>query len=337
MKVLVTGGLGYIGSHICVQLLQDGHDVVILDNLSNSKDNVHNKIQHLAGKPVSEVALIDIRDEDELLTLFMLHQFDAVIHLAGVKAVGESVVNPLKYYDNNVNGTLTLLKVMQHAKVKTIVFSSSATVYGETASPRIPETVNRKPTNPYGQSKYMVEQILEDLVKSDPAWKIAILRYFNPIGAHPSGLLMENSDNFPNNLMPLICQVAKGQRNHLSIFGNDYDTPDGTGIRDYIHVTTLTDYHVRALQYLKNEKTDNLIIVNLGLGVGFSVLDIISAFEHVNNVKIPYKIIERRAGDIAFCVADNSKMEKLLGNLPEKYPGILEMCKDSWNSVNSNN
>ena len=322
--ILVTGGTGYIGSHTVVQLLEAGNKVVILDNLCNSKREVINRIEQTTGKR-PDLVIGDIRDRDTLRSLFANHGIDAVIHFAGLKAVGESVAEPLKYYDNNVSGSVVLFEEMAKANVKTLVFSSSATVYGDPASVPITEDFPLKPTNPYGQSKLMVEDILRDLYKSDPSCKIALLRYFNPVGAHESGLIGEDPSGIPNNLMPFVAQVAVGKRPKLQVFGNDYPTPDGTGIRDYIHVDDLAAGHLAALNALQQP---GLVTVNLGTGRGYSVLEMIKAFETASNNKVAYDIVARRPGDIAACYADPALAKELLGW--EAKLGLERMCKDAW-------
>ncbi len=322
--ILVTGGTGYIGSHTVVQLLDAGHRVVILDNLCNSKREVVNRIERITGKR-PEFILGDIRDRAALRGLFFAHKIDAVIHFAGLKAVGESVAEPLTYYDNNVSGSVVLFEEMARAGVKTLVFSSSATVYGDPASVPIREDFPLGATNPYGQSKLMVEAILADLYKSNPGWAIARLRYFNPVGSHDSGLIGEDPSGTPNNLMPFVAQVAVGKRQKLAVFGNDYPTPDGTGVRDYIHVDDLAAGHLAALNALQNP---TLLTVNLGTGRGYSVLEMIKAFEAASNKPVPYDIVDRRPGDIAACYADPALAKELLGW--EAQHGIERMCVDTW-------
>ena len=325
MRILVTGGTGFIGSHTCVALLAEGHEVVVLDNLSNSQEKVAEQVEKIAGRRVTFV-LGDVRDTDFLARVLSEHAIDAVIHFAGLKAVGESVAQALRYYDWNIGGTISLCKAMAAAGVKTLIFSSSATVYGDPASLPIREDFPRSATNPYGASKLMIEDILADLVTSDSEWRIARLRYFNPVGAHESGLIGESPNGIPNNLMPYVAQVADGQRQCLSVFGGDYPTPDGTGVRDYIHVMDLAEGHVAALEYLKRES--GLLTVNLGTGRGYSVLEMIKAFEKVSGRPVPYTIVERRPGDVAACYADPSLAEKLLGWRASR--GIDEMCRDAW-------
>ena len=328
MKVLVTGGLGYIGSHTCVELLKEGHEVVILDNLSNSKKEVQEKIEELANKKLT-LYIGNMIDKDLLDEIFTKEKIDAVIDFAAYKAVGESVQKPIDYYENNVSTVLVLLKEMTKHQVKKLVFSSSATVYGTPEQVPIKEDAKTgNTTNPYGTSKLFVEQILKDLYKSDNTWDIAILRYFNPIGADPSGLIGEDPNGIPANLMPYIAKVAVGELECLSIFGNDYPTKDGTGVRDYIHVTDLARGHIKALEKLQKEN-QGLFIYNLGTGTGYSVLDIVHTFEKVNNLKVNYKIAPRREGDIAECYSDPTKAKEELGWQAEKT--IEDMCKDAYN------
>ena len=326
MRVLITGGLGYIGSHTAVELSNEGHECFIVDNLRNSNRTVFNRIDTLSGSPVT-LKIVDLLDSKQLEEVFDENQFDAVIHFAGLKAVGESVENPLQYYEHNLISTLNLLKAMKKADVKNLIFSSTATVYGDLTPPPISEDAPTSILNPYGRTKLMIEEILRDLVQSDPEWSIALLRYFNPIGAHPSGLLGEDPNGIPNNLMPYILQVANSKRDYLQIFGDDYPTHDGTGVRDYIHVMDLAKGHFKALAYL--EKHKGVEIFNLGAGKGDSVLDLIKMFEEVNNVHIPYRIVGRRLGDLAVSYADSSKAERELGWKAEL--GLQEMCKDAWN------
>lgn len=327
-KILVTGGAGYIGSHTCIALYQSGYEVVVFDNLSNSQRTAIDRVSKLIGQPITFVEG-DIRDEAALTQLFADHKFGAVIHFAGLKAVGESVAKPLKYYDNNVAGTVTLLKVMTDFNVKNLVFSSSATVYGDPQSLPIEETSPRSCTNPYGQSKLMIEHILEDLAVSDETWNLISLRYFNPAGAHSSGQIGEDPNDIPNNLMPFISQVAVGKLDRLNVFGDDYDTHDGTGVRDFIHVTDLAEGHVAALDYLKSQSSSvGFVPINLGTGKGTSVLDLVAAFSAVTGQDVPYTIAPRRQGDIASCFASCDKAQKLLGwqaNLD-----IEQMCADAW-------
>ena len=328
--ILVTGGTGYIGSHTVVQLLEAGNKVVILDNLCNSKREVVNRIEQITGKR-PDLVIGDIRDRTALRSLFANQTIDAVIHFAGLKAVGESVAEPLKYYDNNVSGSIVLFEEMARANVKTLVFSSSATVYGDPASVPIREDFPLGATNPYGQSKLIVEAILVDLYKADPSWAIARLRYFNPVGAHESGLIGEDPSGIPNNLMPFIAQVAVGKRPALQVFGNDYPTPDGTGVRDYIHVEDLAAGHLAALKALNPRQ---MLTVNLGTGRGYSVLEMVKAFEAVSGKQIPLEIGGRRLGDIAQCYADPRQAKELLGWVARF--DIKRMCADSWRWQSNN-
>ena len=323
--ILVTGGTGYIGSHTCVELAQAGYILLILDNLCNSSPNVIDRLEMLCGKrPIFVEG--DIRDAALLDELFACHPITAVMHFAGLKAVGESVRQPLEYYENNVCGTLQLLAAMRRAMVRTLVFSSSATVYGDPASVPIREDFPRSATNPYGRSKLIIEDILADLYLADPHWRIARLRYFNPVGAHESGLIGEDPQGIPNNLMPIVAQVAIGKRELVNVWGNDYPTPDGTGVRDYIHVVDLAEGHVAALDYLN--KQGGQLTVNLGTGQGYSVLDMVKAFEHASGRSIRYRIADRRAGDIAQCWADPSLAHELLGWKAKR--GLERMCSDAW-------
>ena len=329
MKILVTGGTGFIGSHTVVELIQAGHEPIIVDNLSNSSVKVLDDIKTITGtKPTFYQA--DIRDKAALEEIFSSHKIDAVIHFAGLKAVGESVQIPLEYYHNNITGTLILCDVMRNAGCKTIVFSSSATVYGMNNVSPFKEDMPTSCTNPYGWTKLMLEQILTDLSVSDPEWSVVLLRYFNPIGAHESGLIGENPSGIPNNLFPYIARVAAGVLPCLSVFGNDYDTPDGTGVRDYIHVVDLAQGHLKALDYAVAHKGAEA--VNLGTSRGTSVLELVAAFEKASGVKVNYKITDRRPGDIGSCYADTEKAEKLLG-WKAKY-GIEEMCRHGWAYMN---
>lgn len=326
MAVLVTGGAGYIGSHTCVELLNAGKDVVIVDNFYNCKKSSLDRIRALVNKDFKFYEC-DIRDNEGLDEIFKKEKIDSVIHFAGLKAVGESVHKPLEYFDNNVTGTLILLDVMRNNGCKKIVFSSSATVYGmNNVSPLTEDMEVGGVTNPYGRTKYMIECILKDLYTSDNSWSICLLRYFNPIGAHKSGTMGEDPNGIPNNLMPYITQVAIGKREYLNVWGNDYDTPDGTGVRDYIHVVDLALGHIKAVE--KAENNEGLFIYNLGTGKGYSVLDVVKAFEKASGVNIPYKIGPRRDGDIATCYSDPSKAEKELGWKAQR--DIEEMCEDSW-------
>ncbi len=326
MSVLVTGGSGFIGSHTVVELQEAGYDVVVIDNLSNSTEKSLQRVQEITGKPV-KFYKVDIRDREGLEKVFATEQIDSCIHFAGLKAVGESVQKPWEYYENNIGGTLVLLDVMKKHGVKNIIFSSSSTVYGDPDSvPVTEESPVKKCTNPYGSTKSMQETIFTDIYNADKEWNIVLLRYFNPIGAHPSGKIGENPNGIPTNLMPYITQVAVGKMPFLRVFGNDYPTHDGTGVRDYIHVVDLAKGHVKALDRLK--ANCGLAIYNLGTGKGYSVLDIVKNFEEASGVKIPYEIQARRAGDIAENYADASKAEREMGWKAEK--GIREMCEDSW-------
>lgn len=323
--ILITGGTGFIGSHACVALLAAGHQVVILDNLSNSDVSVVDRIAAIAGRaPVFVQG--DLRDRDALDMLLKAHHPQAVMHFAGLKAVGESVRNPLKYWEWNVSGTVTLLQAMAAKGVKTLVFSSSATVYGDPQSVPISESAAIAPANPYGRTKAVIEDMLADLSAAEADWRIACLRYFNPVGAHPSGLIGESPRGVPNNLMPYVTQVAAGRRPKLSVFGNDYPTADGTGVRDYIHVLDLVDGHLAALDYLG--RTPGLLTVNLGTGRGYSVLDMVSAFEAASGRPVPYEIVARRPGDVAACYADAAAARALLGWQATR--GLEEMCADAW-------
>jgi len=323
--ILITGGTGYIGSHTVVELLTAGQEVVILDNLSNSRREVLHSIEQITSKQ-PELVEGDIRDALLLEELFTRYRFAAVIHFAGLKAVGESVSKPLEYYENNVHGSMVLFRAMQQHRVKRLVFSSSATVYGDPELLPIREDARRHATNPYGRTKLIIEDMLEDLVRADPEWHVATLRYFNPIGAHKSGLIGEAPNGIPNNLLPYVSQVASGRLERLSVFGNDYPTPDGTGVRDYIHVVDLAMGHLKALDYL--ELHVGLHVYNLGTGQGCSVLEIIRAFEQVSGRRVPYQVVARRPGDIASCYADPDKALKELGWKAER--GLHEMCRDAW-------
>ena len=335
-KILVTGGAGYIGTHTCIALHAAGYDIVVYDNLSNSSREAINRVSTLIGQSIDFIEG-DIRDAESLRQVFSAHQFFGVIHFAGLKAVGESVAQPLKYYDNNVSGTITLLEVMSEYDVKNLVFSSSATVYGDPERLPIDENSPRSCTNPYGQSKLTVEHILEDLAVSDASWNLIPLRYFNPVGAHPSGQIGEDPNDIPNNLMPYISQVAVGKLEKLSIFGNDYPTIDGTGVRDFIHVTDLAQGHVAALSYLEQQAVPvGFLPINLGTGKGTSVLELVAAFSKVSEQDIPYQFVSRRAGDIASCYASADKAKDLLKWQAEL--SITEMCQDTWRwqSMNPN-
>ena len=323
--ILVTGGTGYIGSHTVVELMLAGFDILIVDNFCNSKATVLERIGHIVGRRPKFVEA-DIRDREAMQALFARNRFDAVIHFAGLKSVGESVAQPLRYYDNNVHGSLVLFETMAEAGVKTLVFSSSATVYGDPHAVPIREDFPLSATNPYGRSKLIIEDILRDIAHADASWRIALLRYFNPVGAHESGLIGEDPHGVPNNLMPYIAKVAVGNLAELSVFGNDYPTHDGTGVRDYIHVVDLARGHIAALKALKN--AEGVLTVNLGTGQGYSVLDVVRAFEKASGQRVPYRIVGRRPGDIAACYADPSLAKTLLGWQAEY--GIDEMCRDVW-------
>lgn len=331
MKILVTGGAGYIGSHTCIELLNADYDVIVLDNLCNSSKEALKRVEELTNKSV-EFYETDLLNKTDIAHIFSEHKIDAVIHFAGLKAVGESVSIPLRYFQNNITGTLNLLEVMNDFNVKNIVFSSSATVYGDPASLPITETFPLSVTNPYGRTKLMIEQILQDLYISDNAWNIALLRYFNPVGAHKSGRIGEDPFDIPNNLVPYITQVAIGTLKELQVFGNDYDTPDGTGVRDYIHVVDLALGHIKTLPKLFTNP--GVVIYNLGTGKGYSVLDMVKGFEKASNKKIAYKIVDRRPGDIAACWADPAKAKKELGWEAQK--ALEDMCNDSWNWQKNN-
>jgi UDP-glucose 4-epimerase len=325
MKVLVTGGAGYIGSHTCVELLDAGVEVVVVDNLGNSKEESLLRVQEITGRELG-FAKADLRDRVALDTLFRAHRFDAVVHFAGLKAVGESTQIPLDYYENNIGGTITLCKVMAAAGVKAIVFSSSATVYGDPASVPIREDFPTSATNPYGRSKLFIEEILRDLSVSDSQWKVTLLRYFNPVGAHASGRIGEDPNGIPNNLMPFVSQVAVGKLPRLRVFGGDYDTPDGTGVRDYIHVVDLARGHLKALEGLPSQT--GVDTYNLGTGRGYSVLEMVRAFEEASGRSVPYDVVDRRPGDIAKCYADPALARQGLGWTAEY--GIREMVRDAW-------
>ncbi len=325
MSVLVTGGAGYIGSHTCVELLQAGYDVVIADNLSNSKEESVTRVQEITGR-LLKFYKTDLLDKQELNKIFGAEPIDAVVHFAGLKAVGESVDIPLKYYNNNITGTLTLCEVMKNHNVHNLVFSSSATVYGDPDKVPITEDFPLSATNPYGRSKLMIEEILCDLYVSDSAWNIAILRYFNPVGAHSSGRIGEDPNGIPNNLVPYITQVAVGKLKKLRVFGNDYNTSDGTGVRDYIHVVDLSLGHLKALEKLQTNP--GVVTYNLGTGKGYSVLEMVKAFSRTTGKEIPYTVVKRRPGDIAVCFADPSKAKRELGWVSEK--SLEDMCIDAW-------
>ncbi|MGE5386968.1 MAG: UDP-glucose 4-epimerase GalE [Betaproteobacteria bacterium] len=323
--ILITGGAGYIGSHTVVELLQAGHEILILDNFSNSSPKVLDRIEQIAGKRPAVVEG-DIRDGALLRQLFASHAISSVIHFAGLKAVGESVAQPMRYFDNNIVGSLRLFEAMAKAGVRQLVFSSSATVYGDPHSVPIREDFPLSATNPYGRSKLVIEEMLRDIAQSDPGWKIALLRYFNPVGAHPSGLIGEDPRGIPNNLMPYVAQVAVGRRAELNVFGSDYDTPDGTGVRDYIHVVDLAQGHLAALNKLPEQ--DAILTVNLGTGRGYSVLEVVAAFERASGRKVPYRLVDRRPGDVAICYADATRAKSALG-WSANYD-IDAMCKDTW-------
>jgi len=324
-NILITGGAGYIGSHTCVELLAAGYNLVVIDNFSNSKPDVLRRVEQISGRTLT-FEEVDIRDRGALRDVFRHHAIDAVIHFAGLKAVGESVSQPLRYYDNNISGSVALFEVMAESGVKTLVFSSSATVYGDPHSVPIREDFPLSATNPYGRSKLMLEEILRDLSRSDETWHIALLRYFNPVGAHESGIIGEDPNGIPNNLMPFITQVAVGKLTELSVFGNDYPTPDGTGVRDYIHVVDLARGHLAALKAIEGKS--GVTTVNLGTGQGYSVLDVVSAFEKASGRPVPYRIVDRRPGDVAQCFADPALAHELLGWKAEK--DLDAMCRDSW-------
>lgn len=334
MSILITGGAGYIGSHTLVELSHANYDFIVYDNLSNSSQESLKRVEKIIGKSITFING-DIRDTQKLKEVFSSHTIDSVIHFAGLKAVGQSVEQPLEYYDNNVVGTLRLLEVMKEFGCKKIVFSSSATVYGDPETTPILENFPvGATTNPYGTSKYMIERILEDLYVSDNSFKIAILRYFNPVGAHKSGSIGEDPNGIPNNLMPFISQVAVGKREFLSVFGSDYDTHDGTGVRDYIHVIDLAYGHVKAIEYLNANENIKPLIVNLGTGTGYSVFDVIKAFEKASGKEVPYKLVPRRAGDIAKCYANPYYAKEVLGW--EAKRSLEEMCEDSWRWQSNN-
>ena len=331
-RILVTGGAGFIGSHAVVELLDSGEDVVIVDNFVNSSPEALERVKRITNREFGFYE-VDLLDEKKLEKVFEENEIESVIHFAGLKAVGESVQKPIEYYHNNITGTLILLKVMKKYGCKKIVFSSSATVYGNPKELPIKENFPLSTTNPYGSTKLMIEQILQDVVVSDKDFSVAILRYFNPIGAHESGLIGEVPNGIPNNIMPYIMGVATGKYEELTVFGGDYPTPDGTGVRDYIHVVDLAKGHLKALDKIRNEK--GVQIYNLGTGKGYSVLELIKTFEKVNDIKVKYKIGARRPGDIPACYADPSKAEKELNWKAEK--GVEEMCRDSWNFALKNN
>jgi len=332
MNILVTGGAGYIGSHTCVELLQAGHTPIVVDNYCNSCEESLNRVERITGKPVVRYEL-DVRDREKLSAVFAAHSIDCVIHFAGLKAVGESVGIPLAYYDNNLNSTITLCSVMKEYGVKRFIFSSSATVYsGDNSMPLRETDKTGSCTNPYGWTKYMCEQILTDTAKANPDWSVVLLRYFNPVGAHESGLIGENPKGIPNNLMPYISQTAVGKREHLTVFGNDYPTPDGTGVRDYIHVVDLAVGHVSAIEYAAAHT--GVEAINLGTGIGYSVLDIVHAFEAASGRRIPYAIGARRPGDLPTCYSNADKSAELLNWHAQK--GLKEMCEDTWHWQSNN-
>ncbi|KAB7889762.1 UDP-glucose 4-epimerase GalE [Poseidonibacter ostreae] len=335
MAILITGGAGYVGSHTLVELAKENYDFIVYDNLSNSSQESLKRVEKIIGKSITFING-DIRDTAKLKETFTNYNIDSVIHFAGLKAVGESVMHPISYYDNNVVGTLRLLEVMKEFGCKKIVFSSSATVYGDPLTTPILESFPvGGTTNPYGTSKYMIERILEDLYISDNTFKIAILRYFNPVGAHESGTIGEDPNGIPNNLMPFISQTAVGKREYLSVFGSDYDTHDGTGVRDYIHVVDLANAHVKAIDYLNTqENMDEPLVTNLGTGIGYSVLDVVKAFEKASGKKVPYRLVDRRAGDIAKCYANPSFAKEILGW--EATRDLKQMCEDSWRWQSNN-
>ncbi len=330
-RILVTGGAGYIGSHTCLELLQAGHEVIVVDNLSNSSVISLQRVQELAGRPL-QFHRADLRDRDALDAIFAGGAIDAVIHFAGLKAVGESVAMPLEYYHNNITGTLILCEVMKKHQVRRLVFSSSATVYGDPQRVPITEDFPLSATNPYGRSKLMIEEILRDVHHADPELQVALLRYFNPVGAHPSGRIGEDPSGIPNNLMPFIAQVAVGKLPRLSVYGDDYPTADGTGVRDYIHVVDLAQGHLRALEKLA--ENPGVVVYNLGTGRGCSVLEMIAAFEKASGRTIPHQIVARRPGDIAACYADPAKAQRELGWVAQR--GIAEMCADTWRWQSAN-
>ncbi|MDD4296715.1 MAG: UDP-glucose 4-epimerase GalE [Ruminiclostridium sp.] len=331
MSILVTGGAGYIGSHACIELLQSGFEVVVADNLCNSKEESLKRVQEITGKSL-KFYKVDLLDKDKLEEIFNNESIDAVMHFAGLKAVGESVSLPYKYYHNNITGTLNLCDTMQKHGVTDLVFSSSATVYGDPHTVPITEDFPLTATNPYGRTKLMIEEILRDLYTADNKWNIAILRYFNPVGAHPSGKIGEDPNGIPNNLVPYITQVAIGKLNELKVYGDDYNTPDGTGVRDYIHVIDLVIGHIKALEKLQTKP--GIVTYNLGTGKGYSVLDMVKAFSKVVGKEIPYKVVDRRPGDVAMCYADPTKAKNDMGWIAER--DLAKMCEDSWNWQRNN-
>ncbi len=331
MKILVTGGVGYIGTHTCIELIESGYEVLVVDNLCNSSLEALKRVESITQCDIPFYQA-DIRDKAALIQIFEQHTIDGVIHFAGLKAVGESVEKPIEYYNTNVGGTFILAEVMRNYNCKTFVFSSSATVYGDPHTVPIKENFPLSATNPYGRSKLMIEEFLQDIFISDGTWHISLLRYFNPVGAHRSGLIGEDPNGTPNNLIPYISQVAVGKLEKLSVFGSDYDTPDGTGVRDYIHVVDLAKGHVKALQAL--ESKSQVLTVNLGTGHGYSVLEMIKAFERVSGQDIPYQVVDRRPGDIATCYADPAYAKRVIG-WGAKY-GLEEMCEDAWHWQSKN-
>ncbi|MEN9426845.1 MAG: UDP-glucose 4-epimerase GalE [Pseudomonadota bacterium] len=330
--ILVTGGAGYIGSHTCVELLAAGYEVLVVDNFSNSKPEALRRVEEIAGRKLGAFYRADIRDKAALREIFKAHAIDAVIHFAALKAVGESVAKPLMYYDNNIAGTVALAEVMAEAGVKSLVFSSSATVYGDPASVPIREDFPTGPTNPYGRTKWMMEFVLSDLAAADPEWRVALLRYFNPVGAHASGRIGEDPNGLPNNLMPYVSQVAVGRLPQLRVFGGDYPTSDGTGVRDYIHVVDLAVGHVAAVRRLTERP--GVLTVNLGTGRGYSVIEVVKAFEKASGRPVPYEIVARRPGDVAQCYAEPGLAERELGWRAQR--GIDEMCADAWRWQSAN-
>ncbi|THF63879.1 UDP-glucose 4-epimerase GalE [Pseudothauera nasutitermitis] len=325
-SVLVTGGAGYIGSHTCLAALQAGHRIIVVDNLSNASAESLRRVEQLSGRGIQAFHQVDVRDREALEAVFRTHQIEVVIHFAGLKAVGESVQRPLAYYDNNVCGTRVLLEVMAAHEVRRIVFSSSATVYGDPARVPLAEDATLAPANPYGRSKWMVEQMLADLAASDPRWHAVALRYFNPVGAHESGRIGEDPVGVPNNLMPYVAQVAVGRLAELRVFGNDYPTPDGTGVRDYIHVVDLAAGHLHALERIG--ELPGATAINLGTGQGYSVLEVVRAFERASGRPVPYRVVERRPGDVAQCWADPLRAQRLLGWCAQR--GLEDICADAW-------
>lgn len=332
-RILVTGGAGYIGTHTCLELLNAGYAVTVLDNYSNSNPESLNRVARITRKPIARIEA-DVRDGAALVRALKASSATAVIHFAGLKAVGESVQQPLNYYDNNVGGTLRLLEAMEYCGIKKLVFSSSATVYGDPQRLPITEDHPLSATNPYGRTKLAIEEMLRDIFASDPSWRLGVLRYFNPVGAHESGLIGEDPQGVPNNLLPFVAQVAAGRREFLNVWGNDYATPDGTGVRDYIHVVDLAQGHLRALEALSEGEAGKCLTVNLGTGVGYSVLDMVKAFELACGKPIPYKIQPRRSGDIAACYADPALAHTRLGWKAER--NLQTMCEDAWRWQSSN-